>query len=289
MVTAAQALIQVSRDLGDYFPGTTTAQGLATTFKDTILANFNDDRFVNKFDTWLKIISGSTSGNDDGKTRRIISKVGTTATFAIALAGVTPSGMVYQVHKLFTPDEKDDAVTNALETMFPTVFKLVTQDITISADTYDYATNSSSFQNGLPRQAHIISADTEVTKPFFNWEGRQVSGVNGIHFNEHPPVGTTVRLVGLTQPTITNISTQHMLILSARAILFLLEGALGQGINENTQRFQHLEQVWQGRLQERIQQHAEAPPPQMKSGYWDVATPTAPLEEQPSEKGRGEL
>ena len=290
MSTADLAREQVTRDLGDRFSTTTTANGANNTLVDDFLTNFDDDRFVNKFDTWIKIISGSTGTTDDGKIRRVTLKVGNTLTLAFALSGTTVTSIVYEVFHLFRPDEYDDAVISALEAVFPTIFKLTTLDVVVVEGTYDYDISSANFQNDMPRQAHIISpSDSEVTIPFFDWEKR-LSGANpAIHFNEHPPVGTTVRLVGITQSLITDISTQQLLILSARAVLFLVEGDLAQSGNELRQRHEGTAGLWQQRYQQRIADRAEVPPPEMKQGAWKPVTPSSPLGEQPADKREGEL
>ncbi len=290
MSTADLAREQVTRDLGDRFSTTTTANGTTTTLVDDFLTNFDDDRFVNKFDTWIKIISGSTGATDDGKIRRVTTKVGNTLTLAFALSGTTVASIVYEVFHLFRPDEYDDAVISALEAVFPTIFKLTTLDVVVVEGTYDYDISSANFQNDMPRQAHIISpSDTEVTVPFFDWEKRLASANPAIHLNEHPPVGTTVRLVGITQSLIADISTQQLLILSARAVLFLIEGDLAQSGNELRSRHEGTAGLWQQRFQERVVARAEIPPPEMKQGAWNPATPSSPLGEQPADKREGEL
>ncbi len=290
MSTADLAREQVTRDLGDRFSSTTTANGATDTLVDDFLTNFDDDRFVNKFDTWVKIISGSTGTTDDGKIRRVLSKTGNTLTLAFALSGTTVTSIVYEVFHLFRPDEYDDAVISALEAVFPTVFKLTTLDVVVVEGTYDYDISSGNFQNDMPRQAHIISpSDSEVTVPFFDWEKRLVGAAPGVHFNEHPPVGTTVRLVGITQSVIGDISTQQLLILSARAVLFLIEGDLAQSGNELRRRHEGTAVIWQQRLQQRIADRADFPPPEMKQGAWNPTTPSSPLGEQPADKREGEL
>jgi len=290
MSTADLAREQVTRDLGDRFSSTTTASGTNVQIVDDFLTNFDDDKFVNKFDTWVKLISGTTGGTDDGKIRRVTTKVGNTLTLAFALSGTTVASIVYEVFHLFRPDEYDDAVISALEATFPTIFKLTTLDVTVVEGTYDYDISAGNFQNDMPRQAHIISpSDSEVTIPFWDWEKRLVGANPGIHFNEHPPVGATVRLVGITQSLIADISTQQLLILSARAVLFLIEGDLAQSGNELRRRHEGTEAIWQQRFQQRIADRAEIPPPEMKQGAWNPSTPSSPLGEQPADKREGEL
>lgn len=239
MATAAEALVQLNRDLGDHFASTTTSAGTSTTLTDTELANYDDDEFINKFDTWLKVISGT----DVNLIRRITSKSGAVATH-VALPTGTDSGASYQIHRVARPDDKDDAITRALNILNGVVlFKKAHSDVTIVADQFDYDVPSGFYQDQV-RQIHLVSSgDTEITRQIFDWEPRVDSGGgNDIHFFSRYQAGEKVRVFGHQTVALSDFTDGDgsMLILSARAAMLIYNDIIATVPTDEVARYQTL-------------------------------------------------
>ncbi len=250
-LTAALAQTQLSRDLGDHFSSTLTSAGTTTTTTDTFLSNYDDDRFVGKFDTWVEIISGT----DVGLSRRVTSKSSAVLTH-IAFPSGADNGATYKVHRIATPAEKDDAITHVLNLLNGVIFfKKAQSDITIVADQFDYNIPSGFYRYQV-RQVHQVSdGDTEITYELFDWEPRVDSGGgNDIHFFSRLQAGTTVRVFGHQVVAIGDLvdGEGESLILSARAAMFILTTLISQAPNEQIQRFQTMLGTAAALYQERL-------------------------------------
>ncbi len=250
-LTAALARTQLSHDLGDYFAGTTTSTGNTTTTTDSNLANYDDDNFVTKFETWILAIDGDNAG----VWRRVTSKSGASLTH-IAFANTMASGVAYEIHRIANPDEKDNAITQALNTLNGVVlFKKAHSDITIVADQFDYNVPSGFYRDQI-RQVHMVSdGDTEITHELFDWEPRVDSGGgNDIHFFSRLQAGITVRVFGHQVVALSDLVDQEgeALILSARAAVHILQTIISQAPNEQIQRWQTMLTTAAGLYQERL-------------------------------------
>lgn len=233
------ARTQLSRDLGDHFSSTLTSAGTATTITDTLLANFDDDEFVTKFQTFLKVVTGT----DAGLSRRITSKTGAAATH-VALPTGMDNAATYEIHKLVLPDDKDDAVIHALNLLNGTIlFKKAQAEFTIVADQFDYNIPSGFYRDQL-RQVHLVaSGDTEITRELFDWELRVDSGgAIDIHFFSRLQAGETIRVFGHKVVALTDLvdGEGFALILSARAAMHIYSTIIGQAPTEHVARFQTL-------------------------------------------------
>ena len=238
-LSALLARTQLSRDLGDYFSRIATSGGTTTTSTDTFVENFDDDEFVTKFQTWIKIITGT----DAGLSRRITGKVGAVMTHVAFPVGMD-NGATYEVHRLAIPDDKDDAITHALNLLNGTIlFKKAQAELTIVTNQFDYAVPSGFYRDQL-RQLHLVSAgDTEITRELFDWEIRvNSSGAAEIHFFSRMNSGDTIRVFGHQVVTLADLvdGEGFALILSARAAMHIYGTIIGQAPTEHVARFQTL-------------------------------------------------
>ncbi|KKN77079.1 hypothetical protein LCGC14_0364180 [marine sediment metagenome] len=238
-LTTVLARTQLSRDTGDFFTSAATSTGNTTTFTDSLLANYDDDIFVTKFITWLKV----TSGTDTGLSRRITGKVNGLVTH-IALPNGVASSDTYEIHRLAIPDEKDDAITHALNLLNGTIlFKKAQAEFTLVADQFDYDVPSGFYRDQL-RQVHLVSAgDTEVSREVFDWEIRVDSGGgNDIHFFSRLQAGETIRVFGHQVVVLGDLvdGEGFALILSARAAMHIYDTIVNQAPVEDIARYQLL-------------------------------------------------
>ncbi len=235
-LTSALARTALSQDMSDYFSSTTTSSGATTTTNDTLLANFDDDIFVGKFDTFILAVDGTNAGT----WRRVTSKTGAALTHA-AFANTMASGVAYEIHRLATPDEKDTAITRALNLLNGTIlFKRSFTDVTIVADQYDYDVPSGFYRNQV-RQIHMVSeGDSEITQQLFNWSIRTGSdGAHDIHFEDLLRTGASIRVWGHQVLVIGDMDDGDGFsqILSARAAVLLFTDIIANAPNEQVQRY----------------------------------------------------
>lgn len=124
--------IELSKQLGDYWSGTTTGAGSATTVVDTALcAKYNDWITDNAYD----FVVDMTSDTYNEQERKITSLDNTTGTLTVlAHGGALGSGATYEVHRLFTPSEKRIALVAACRDSFPYLFKEIRDETHISGN-----------------------------------------------------------------------------------------------------------------------------------------------------------
>lgn len=239
MATDIEARTQLSRDLGDLFAGTTTDVGDTTTLKDDKLLNYDDDEFVTKFTTWVELVSGA----DAGLSRRMSSKTGADAK-VVAFPNAIGSGIDYEVHNVAIPDDKDDAITQALNLLNGVVlFKKAQAEITIVADQFDYGVPAGFYRNQI-RQVHLVSAgDTEITRELYDWEPRvNSSGGDDIHFFSRLQAGQVMRIFGHQVVALSDLTdgSGNLLILSARAAMHIYQSIISVSPSEQVGRYQTL-------------------------------------------------
>ncbi|KKL92337.1 hypothetical protein LCGC14_1885700 [marine sediment metagenome] len=255
-LSATLARVQLSRDIGDHFSSTTTAGGSTTTFVDDKLANYDDDQFVTKFDTWILC----TSGTNANLSRRVTSKSGNTGT-CVAFPNTVATSVTYEIHRIAVPDDKDNAITFALNLLNgTTLFKRAQAEFTLVADQFDYDVPSGFYRDQL-RQVHLVSAgDTEVTRELFDWEIRVDSGgAKDIHFFSRLQAGETIRVFGHQVVAIGDLVDGEglALILSARAAMHILTTVIVSAPTEFIGRYQLLLGVVTNLYQERLNKFIE--------------------------------
>ena len=116
------ALTFLSKDLGDYFTGTTTSNGNAggTTFIDTALMAKVDD-WINR-ECWDRITSGDAN-LEERKVSALDSTTGTITSLAHSVQIV--SGVTYEIHRLFSASEKRIALQKAAKLAHPYIHNKV--------------------------------------------------------------------------------------------------------------------------------------------------------------------
>ena len=122
---------ELSKQLGDYWSGTTTSAGTSTTVIDTALkAKAND--WVETGEAYDFITSATCQYEE----RLISSLDNTTGTLTVlAHTGTGPgSGATYEVHRLFSPSDKRIALIYAARHGFPNIFQEVWDESLVSGN-----------------------------------------------------------------------------------------------------------------------------------------------------------
>ena len=248
MATTNEMVEQVSQDTGDYWKSTTTGAGSVTTLVDTALINEDDDDFVTDR-SQIHLLSGAASGESAG----FDTKLGATLTVKTNadFSDSTGSGTSYEVHRLFTRKEKEDAITRALETVFPTLFTIKKEEVTVIASQHTYTTTNFTYLR-QPAQALIESDfDTELDTEIHDWE--MLPEDDKIRFNIIPEAGRLIILRGILLPLIAEITESgQKQILSAAACIELYQQMILNAPGDNVSRWERARQLMDARLKERI-------------------------------------
>lgn len=220
MATTNEAVEQVSQDLGDYHKGTTTAAGTATTLVDLALIDEEDNQFVTPR-AQIYMIDGDRAGETAG----FDTKSGSTITVKSGrdFSGAPGSGAAYEIHRIFTRKQKEDAVTRALNQIFPVLFTVVQEEVTIVADQYTYTMTNFDYRNQPTSVALRSTADTEWEKLIHNWTVNPDD--DELHLRAIPEADRVLLVEGITPPAIGDLSAEHLQILSAWAALDLANQA----------------------------------------------------------------
>lgn len=224
MATAIQAREQLSRDVGDHFASTVTANGAAdgSTLIDDALKDIIDDSLLQPNSTASFLIVTGDAVNEE---RTITNKVADTATMRRNFSTQIDVNDTYELHRQFSAAEKDNAITQAVDLVFPMVWKPITFDVTIVADQFDYDITAAGFFNDTPHQVVRVSqSDSEITIKVYDYDIRyDVGGAIKLHLFTRYETGITIRLFGIAKPTLADISGNDLLILSSRAAMYLYE------------------------------------------------------------------
>ncbi len=126
--TLANCLIELSKQLGDYWASTTTGTNTTTAVIDTALkAKANDWVGDNSYD----FITSATCLNEERKISSLDNTSGTLTVLAHSGTGPGASA-TYEVHRLFTPSDKRIALIAACRNGFPDIFeKIVNESKTV--------------------------------------------------------------------------------------------------------------------------------------------------------------
>lgn len=113
--------ILLSKEIGDYWSGTTTGAGSTTEVVDTALcAKAND--WINQ-DSWL-YVSDMTGDTYNERERKISSLDNTTGSLTVlAIGGALGTSATYEVHRLASPSDKRIALIAAAKNGFPFIHK----------------------------------------------------------------------------------------------------------------------------------------------------------------------
>jgi len=234
--TLADFRILLSKEIGDYWAGTTTSSGSSTTVVDTALKAKNNDWISDAPQEHYDLL---TSGTYSGEERKISSLDNTSGTLTtLAHGGVVASAVGYEVHRLFTASEKRTALIFAAKMAFPAIFKKI-RNITLTVDDSIIGTgidiSTLGLFNGVPhRISEAPEADStdEYWYTLRNWhvesDGKLylkegTTGyylkIEGIGYLDFVTTGTTT--VSDAWTAVMDISSPQTFILVAEAIVYL--------------------------------------------------------------------
>ena len=251
MATTNEMVEHVSQDIGDYWKSVTTGAGSAATLVDKELINEDDDDFVTDR-SQIHMLGGAASGESAG----FDTKVGDTLTVKTSadFSASTGSASSYEVHRLFTRKEKEDAITRALEAIYPSLFLIAKEEVTIVADQLTYTTTNFTYLN-QPAQALLESDfDTELDTEIKDWE--MLPDDDKIRFNVIPEADRLIVLRGIIPPTLASVTDgRHKQILSAQAALELYDQRIVNSPSDNVSRWERASQKMGATLKARIRKH----------------------------------
>jgi hypothetical protein len=258
MATLDEARVQLSRDLGDNREGTTTSNGSAggEDIVDLIFGEEDVDRFfLNERKTSVFLPGADEERVADHITGLTGTPVDTLTMLRVFSAQVA-SGTAYEVHRLFGAIEKQDAITEAIDLLWPQMFIPSRATITTVAQQMDYDVSAAGFFRNVVRDAKIVStADTEQEVRIFNWDNRvsDGDGVLKLHLGDRPFDARTIAIYGHKKMALADFTDgEDLLVLSARAAVYLLETALAGAFVTDTALMERLLQLNQGRFATRL-------------------------------------
>lgn len=253
MSSAVLLRTQVSKDLLDYWVSTTDGSGSTSTLVDSLLQKFDDSEIRTRRASFLM-----TSGTSSGEERQFSSKSTSTVTVVPDFGNAITSGLTYEMHRMFTAEEKNFAVTAALTAVFPFVHVPTVTDVTPVANQHLYDISTQGLKDDLPT-AVLWSGpgDVELGVPISGWEMR---GIN-LYLPYNLPITGKYRVLGMKIATATATTTPQELIVSAQAVVSLLAGAASDTPNDMLGPLEQLLPAWQSRYVERVQLGGMLVPP----------------------------
>ncbi len=227
MSTVAEAREQVSRYLGDWKSSTTTGAGTARSMIDSGLRIETEDSFLSSdSNRTLIFLPTGRDGLSSAETLLATGFRGATGTIAVTPSGAAIATSVgYEIHRLFSPADKDDAVTEAISKCWPVVFERVVQDFPWVVDQQDYDISAAGIFNNSPRQVHWVDKnDTERTRTLFDWAANFTDAdPDELHFFSRIVTTDSFRIFGHAKKILTDfVEDEDALILAVRAALWLL-------------------------------------------------------------------
>ncbi|KKL83267.1 hypothetical protein LCGC14_1976500, partial [marine sediment metagenome] len=115
---------ELSRQLGDFFNSTTDGAGTSTTLVDSVLKAYEND-WIQDW-PWVMLTEepgGAAAIYDIRKVASLDNSTGTLTTLAFDAAPGT--GIDYELHRLFHPDDKNRALVYAARAAFPSVHEVI--------------------------------------------------------------------------------------------------------------------------------------------------------------------
>ncbi|KKN71171.1 hypothetical protein LCGC14_0423340 [marine sediment metagenome] len=258
MATLDEARVQLSKDLGDNREGTTTSIGAGdgSTIIDLIFGEEDVDRFfLNERKTSIFL-----PGTDEERVAdHVTGLTGTpvdTLTMLRVFGAQVASGAGYEVHRLFGALEKEDAINEAIDLVWPSLFIPSRATVTTVAQQMDYDVSAAGFFRNVIRDLKIVStADTEQEVRLFNWDNRvsDGDGVVKLHLGEQPFDARTLAIYGHKKMALADFTAgEDLLVLTARAAVYMLENELAVGFVTDTALLERLLQLNQGRFAQRL-------------------------------------
>lgn len=121
--TLLSAEVALSKDIGDYWRGTTTGAGLTTTVVDTALMAKTNDWINREAFLFVEDMTGDTYNEAERKISSLDNSTGTLT--VLPIGGALGVGAVYRVHRLFNASDKRSALIDSLRPSYPFIFKNV--------------------------------------------------------------------------------------------------------------------------------------------------------------------
>lgn len=257
MATENEMVELVSQDTGDYWKSTTNGAGSTTTLVDKALINEDNDDFVTDR-AQIHMLAGDAADETAG----ILSKSGDTLTVKTSddFTTGTDSGNAYEVHRLFTRKEKVDAITRALDLVFPQLFTIKQEDVTVVAAQYQYTLTNFTFRTQPSRVAIQSDYDVEKDIRIFNWEIMPENGK--LRFTVLPSAGRIFTVSGIIPPTLALITdSRHKQILSSMAALELYDQAVVNSPSDQVSRWERASQKMEITHKKRVAKFGPTAPP----------------------------
>jgi len=127
--TLANCRIELSKQIRDYWAGTTTGAGSSTTLVDTALKAKSNDWVT---DETFDLITEGTYIDEE---RKVSSLDNTSGTLTVLAHSNTPgSGIDYEVHRMFTASEKRIALVAAARQAFPYIHKVIRDESKVAGN-----------------------------------------------------------------------------------------------------------------------------------------------------------
>jgi hypothetical protein len=135
-ITLANARIELSKQIGDYWASVLTSTGTTTTLVDTaLMAKANDWISDSPQEMYDLITSDTSTGTILNNERKISSLDNTSGTLTTLAHSNTPLlGIGYEIHRLFTASEKRMALIYATRHCYPSLFKRVRDEAKVSGN-----------------------------------------------------------------------------------------------------------------------------------------------------------
>ncbi len=122
--------ILLSKELGDYWEGTTSGTGSTVSVVDSAL--------IAKPNDWITDVTYDliTSGTNNGEERKVsTSSLLSAGTYSVGTHGTTTFGSItYQLHRLFEPSEKRRALVAAAKNIYADCYDLVWDESVVSGN-----------------------------------------------------------------------------------------------------------------------------------------------------------
>jgi hypothetical protein len=201
--TLSNATVELSKQFGDYWAGTTTTIGAAggTTLIDSALIAKNND--------WIdadnaEMYDRITSLTCDGQERRISSLSNTLGTLTVlAHTAQIASGTTYEIHRLFTASDKRIALIRACRDLFPYLYKKIKVESRVAGNWLkngDVLTwTSSSYPDGW--RVSAVTATAYTTAPYY--KGTKSCRLNTAAGYLYTDMTLVPELAGLAGKTVT--------------------------------------------------------------------------------------
>lgn len=257
--TLKDARRELSKDVGDFFVSTAESGTTTLAITDARLSEEDNDDFVTKPST-VFVVGAQTGGPSTDEERRIADDGLSASVLTVRRAfSALASGVEYEVHRLFTGTEKNNAITKALDLVVPIVWKHIQADITVVAEQHQYDISASNFYRNDPHQANILSEDdTEHEYPVYSMETRDGTD---IYFPFLPDAGRVIRLRGIGVAAIADLDAGELSIVTARAGMYLASQAKKQGPQDRRDFFAQMEQDLTNDFAERVTRFMKPAPP----------------------------